>query len=116
MHLKYRHKISEANLIELQGKFDTQLLATSTLLFYFNFIYLFIYGCIGSSLLRAGPLQLQRVGATPHCSMRASHCSGLSRCGAQVPGTRASAAVARGLSSCGSRALEHSLSSCSARA
>ena len=39
-----------------------------------------------------------------------------SRCGAQALGTRASVVVARGLSSCGSRALEHRLSSRGARA
>ena len=36
--------------------------------------------------------------------------------GAQALGARASVVVARGLSSCGSRALEHTLSSCGARA
>ena len=30
------------------------------------FIYLFISGCVGSSLLREGFLQLRQVGATPH--------------------------------------------------
>ena len=39
-----------------------------------------------------------------------------SRCRAQALGARASVVVACGLSSCGSRALEHRLSSCSARA
>ena len=39
-----------------------------------------------------------------------------SRCGAQALGRRASVVVARGLSSCGSQALEHRLSSCGARA
>ena len=63
------------------------------------------------------------------CSERASHCGGFSCCGAWALGTRASVAVAhglsscgswasvvvaRGLSSCGSRALEHRLSSCGA--
>ena len=54
------------------------------ILFYFQnkfylFIYLFIYfGYVESSLLRAGFLQLQRAGATLHCSVQASHCSGFS--------------------------------------
>ena len=39
-----------------------------------------------------------------------------SRCGAQALGVRASVVVARGLSSCGSRAPEHRLSSCGTRA
>ena len=37
-------------------------------------------------------------------------------CGARALGTRAAVVMARGLSSCGSRALEHRLSSCGARA
>ena len=37
-------------------------------------------------------------------------------CGAQALGVRASVVVAHGLSSCGSRALEHRLSSCDIRA
>ena len=36
--------------------------------------------------------------------MRASHCGGFSRCGAQALGTRASVVVAHGLSSCGAQA------------
>ena len=39
-----------------------------------------------------------------------------SRCGARALGVQASVVAARGLSSCGSRALEHRLSSCDARA
>ena len=38
------------------------------------------------------------------------------RCGARALGAQASVVVACGLSSCGSRALEHRLSSCGARA
>ena len=45
-----------------------------------------------------------------------SHCGGFSRCRAQALGTRASAAVAHGLSSCGSWALEHRLNTCSSQA
>ena len=71
---------------------------------------LFIYfGCIGSSLLRVGFLQLWRAGATLRCSAQASHCSGFSFCGARALGRV-------GFSSCGSRALEHRLSSCGPRA
>ena len=39
-----------------------------------------------------------------------------SRCGAWALGVRASVVVARGISSCGSRALERRLSSCGVRA
>ena len=61
-------------------------------IFFFNFIYLFIYfiyGCVGSSFLCEGFLQLWQVGATPHCSAQASHCRGLSCCGAQAPDAQA---------------------------
>ena len=44
------------------------------------------------------------------------HCGGFSCCGARALGVRASVVVARGLSSCGSWALERRLSSCGARA
>ena len=48
------------------------------------------------------------------CGAWASHCGGFSCCGAQALGTWASVVSARGLSSCGSQALEHRLSSCGA--
>ena len=50
-------------------------------------------------------------GATLRCSARASHCGGFSCCRALALGMQASVVVARGLSSYGSRALEHRLSS-----
>ena len=71
---------------------------------FFLLIYLFIFGSVGSSLLHAGFLQLQRAGATLHCGAWASHCSGFSCCGAWALGAWASVAVACGLSSCGSQA------------
>ena len=52
-------------------------------------IYLFIYGCVGSSFLCEGPLQLRQAGATPHRGARAPHHRGLSRCGAQAPDAQA---------------------------
>ena len=76
----------------------------SAFFFFFNFIYLFIFGCVGSSLLHAGFLQLLRAGATLCCGAWASHCGGFSCCRAQALGARASVVVARRLSSCGSRA------------
>ena len=84
--------------------------------FFFNFIYLFIFGCVGSLLLCAGFLSLLRAGDTLPCGARASHCGGFSCCGARALGVWASVVVACGLSSCGSRALERRLSSCGARA
>ena len=83
--------------------------------FFFNshsFFIFFIFGCVGSSLLSVGFLQLRRAGATLHCSVQASHCGGFSCCRAWALGARASVAVARSFSSCGSWALEHRLSSC----
>ena len=49
-----------------------------------KFIYLF-FGCVGSSFLCQGFLQLRRAGATLHRGAWASHCRGLSCCGAQAP-------------------------------
>ena len=57
--------------------------------FFKNFIYLFIYGCVGSSFLCEGFLLLQQVGATLHRGARASHYRGLSCCGAQAPDVQA---------------------------
>ena len=95
--------------------FDYLLLSCNSVSFCL-FIYLFIYGCIASTLLRTGFLQLQRAGAILHCGAQASHCSGFSCCRAWALGTQASVVVACGLSSCGSWALEHRLSSCGAPA
>ena len=64
--------------------------------FFLNFIYLFIFGCVGSSLLCEGSLQLRRAGATPHRGARASHRRGLSRCRAQAPRRAGSVGVAHG--------------------
>ena len=84
--------------------------------FIYLFMYLFIFGCIGSSLPRAGFLQLRRAGATLRCSVQAFHCGGFSCCRARALGMQASVVVACGLSSCGSQALERRLNSCGARA
>ena len=55
------------------------------------FIYLFIYllGCVGSSFLCEGFLQLRQAGATLHRGARASHYRGLSCCRAQAPDAQA---------------------------
>ena len=53
------------------------------------FIYLFIYGCVGSSFLCEGFPQLRQAGATPHRGAQASHHRGLSCCGAQAPDAQA---------------------------
>ena len=44
---------------------------------FYLFIFLF-FGCVGSSFLCEGFLQLWRAGATLHRGARASHCCGLS--------------------------------------
>ena len=65
-------------------------------IFFNKFIYLFIFGCVGSSFLCEGFLQLRQAGATLHHGAWTSHCCGLSCCGARLQMCR--------LSSCGSRA------------
>ena len=84
-------------------------------IYYFWLRWVFVAAC-GLSLVEVsgGYSSLRCAGATLHCSAQASHCSGSSCCKARVLGTRASVVVARGLSSCGSQALEHRLISCGA--
>ena len=83
---------------------------------FFFFFNGFIFGCVGSSLLCAGFLQLQQTGATLRCSVRASHCGGFSCCGAQALSVQASVVVAHGLQQLWLAASKHRLSSCGARA
>ena len=52
-------------------------------------INLFIFGSVGSSFLCESFLQLWQVGTTLHRGARASHCRGLSCCGAQAPDAQA---------------------------
>ena len=53
------------------------------------FINLFIHGCVGSSFLCKGSLQLWQAGTTLHRGAWASHYRGLSCCGAQAPDAQA---------------------------
>ena len=53
------------------------------------FIYLFIFGFVGSSFLCEGFPQLRQAGATLHRGARASHCRSLSCCRAQAPDAQA---------------------------
>ena len=55
----------------------------------FIYLFIFIFGCVGSSFLCKGFLQLRRAGATLHRGARASHRHGLSLCGAQAPDAQA---------------------------
>ena len=84
-------------------------------LFILKFIYLFLAAlglcCCPRALSSCGER-----GAALRRGAWAPHCGGLSCRGAQALGKRASVVVARGLSSCGSRAPDRRLSSCGARA
>ena len=74
-----------------------------------KFIYLFIFGCVGSSLLCTGFLQLRRVGATLRCGVWASHCGVFFLLWSM--GSRH-----MGFSSCGTWAQELWLTGCRAQA
>ena len=78
------------------------------------YLFIFILACTGFSLLCRVSLQLQWAGATLHCGVQASYCSGFSCCRAQALGVWASVVAACGLGSwsCGSQSLECGLSSC----
>ena len=56
---------------------------------FFFIFYFFFSGCVESSFLCEGFLQLRQAGATPHRGARASHYRGLSRCGEQAPDAQA---------------------------
>ena len=56
---------------------------------YYYYFLIFIFGCVGSSFLCEGLLQLRQVGATLHRGARASHYRGLSCCRAQAPDAQA---------------------------
>ena len=60
-------------------------------IYFLNFLnlFIFIYGCVGSSFLCEGFLQLRQAGTTLHRGARASLYRGLSRCGAQAPDAQA---------------------------
>ena len=53
------------------------------------YLFIFIFGCVGSSFLCEGFLQLRQAGATLHRGARASLYRGLSCCGAQAPDAQA---------------------------
>ena len=74
-------------------------------LLFLIYLFIFIFGCIGCLLLRAGFSLV--VASRGYSSLRCAGFSlgGFSCCRAQALGARASVVVALGLSSCGSRAL-----------
>ena len=57
--------------------------------FFLNYLFIYLFWLCGSSFLCEGFLQLRRVGATLHRGAWASHCRGLSCCGAQAPDAQA---------------------------
>ena len=80
-------------LLDTEGLGDVEKVRRGILyalfFFFFKEFHLFIYGCVGSSFLCEGFLQLRQAGATLHRGARASHCRGLSCCGAQTPDAQA---------------------------
>ena len=74
-----------------------------------KYIYLFIFGCAGSSLLGGLFSSCGKQGSLSSCGVWAFHCSGFSCCAAQSPGCV-------GFSSCGCWAPELRLESCGAQA
>ena len=75
-----------------------------------EYIY-FILGCSGSSLLCRPFSSCSKLELLSSCGTKASHCCGLSCCGARAPGQAGSVVAAWGVSSCSSQALEDSFSS-----
>ena len=65
---------------------------------FFKKNYLFIFSCVGSSLLCAGFLQLRQAGATVCSGARVSHWGGFFCCGARALAAQASVVMAHGLS------------------
>ena len=87
---------------------EGSLFSTPSPAFFFKFIYLLIFGCIGSPLLRTG---LSPVAASEGHSL---WCTGFSPW--RPPLLRSTGSRRTGLSTCGWQALEHRLSSCGPRA
>ena len=88
---------------------------TATLFLGFFKINLFIYFWLHWVFIAASGLSLVEASrGNLRCGTWASHCGGFSCCRSWALGVRASVVVAGGLSSCGSRALEHRLSTCGA--
>ena len=81
---------------------------------FFVFVFFKRNLCIYLFLAVLGPRCCAQ--AFSSCGERASHCCGFSCCGAWALGAQASVVVSCRLSSCGSWAPEHRLSSCGAQA
>ena len=82
------------------------------LIFFFINLFYFIYFWLRWVFIAACGLSLAAWSrGYPSLRVWDSHCTGFS-CGARALGAQASVVVVLGLSSCGSWALEHRLSSC----
>ena len=77
-------KLEVSKFYFFKNNVDLESLKT---LFINLFTYLFLAVLVFVSV--QGFLRLRRAGATLHHGERASHCRGLSRCGAQAPNTQA---------------------------
>ena len=97
-----------------QGCCSSPGLITSS--FFKMYLFIYIFGCVGSLLLCAGFSLVVASGGCSSLRCAGFSLGGFSWCGARALGVRASVVVALGLSSCGSQALEHRLSRCGARA
>ena len=76
--------------LKLNSKKTSNPIKNGTTFFKINlFIYLFIFGCVGSSFLCEGFFQLWQAGATLHRGAQSSHYRGLSCCGAQAQDAQA---------------------------
>ena len=107
LHICLFHGFCQTQCLELNSVSCSNFFL-NLFIIYFWLCWVFVAAC-GLSLVVAS-------GATLCCSARASHCSGFLCCGACALGGRVSVVMAHGLSSCGSRTLEHRLSGCGARA
>ena len=104
------HKFKSWPCLLLLVKFD-QIKILSLISFLKEIIYLFL-AALGLHCCMRAFSSCGEQGATLRCGARASPRGGFFCCGAWALRTWASVVVARRLSSCGLRALEHRLSSC----
>ena len=82
-------KVLESYNFILEQMLENYALRLATGFFLNFYLFIFIFGCVGSSFLCEGCLQLRRAGAALHRGARASYCLGLSCCGAQAPDAQA---------------------------
>ena len=76
-------------LVRMQRNWAIHAFFFFKIFFIYYLFIMFLFGCVGSSFLCEGSLQLRRAGATLHRGARASHYHGLSCCGAQAPDAQA---------------------------